>query len=236
MAISTRNLENLPDIERLREICQSIAVLDAILCPEWEKRLYSFDSKWDKNQMMASMKDGEGSHYYILFDDNGVIIKGLLRDCLMDPERKYEPEIYKGVLESAPIIFADFINDAAFDIDNTSFCVWRQYSDKEYKVGNIEFPDDEDPDGSEQLLYILEDNPDIYREFAGEYYNKTIDIKILEKVYDQFPFDHKFIKSINPDIDLKDIIEDLAVIGYPLTVKFTEEISLLKRDVLKDKS
>ena len=154
----------------------------------------------------------------------------------MDPERKYEPEIYKGVLESVPIIFADFINDPAFDIDNTSFCIWRQYSDKEYKVGNIEFPDDEDPDGSEQLLYILEDDPAIYQQFAEEFYNKTIDMKILEKVYDQFPFDHKFIKSINPDVNLKDIIEDLAVIDYPLTVLFTEEVSLLKRDVLKDLS
>lgn len=34
--ISTSNLELLPDILALRNLTNSIAMLEAILCPEWE--------------------------------------------------------------------------------------------------------------------------------------------------------------------------------------------------------
>ena len=38
-------LNNLPNIEKCKRIFQSIAMLDAIIKPEWEYRYYSFDSK-----------------------------------------------------------------------------------------------------------------------------------------------------------------------------------------------
>ncbi len=44
----------LPDIEGLRNLTQSLAMLDAIMSPEWEYRYYSFNSKWDDGEMMAS--------------------------------------------------------------------------------------------------------------------------------------------------------------------------------------
>jgi hypothetical protein len=34
MTISTENLRLLPDVDRLRALLQSLAMLDAILCPE----------------------------------------------------------------------------------------------------------------------------------------------------------------------------------------------------------
>jgi hypothetical protein len=39
--ISTRNLAPIPDIPALRRLTQLLAMLDAILCPEWEERYYS---------------------------------------------------------------------------------------------------------------------------------------------------------------------------------------------------
>ncbi len=44
--ISTRNLAALPGIDDLRRLCQSLAMLDAILEPEWQYRYYSFNSRW----------------------------------------------------------------------------------------------------------------------------------------------------------------------------------------------
>ena len=46
MKISTRNLEGLPDVTRLKRLLQSLAMLDAILMPEWEYRYYSFNAHW----------------------------------------------------------------------------------------------------------------------------------------------------------------------------------------------
>jgi hypothetical protein len=50
----------LPPPEQLRRLCQSLAMLDAIFSPEWQYRLYSFNSRWAKGEMMASMRDGQG--------------------------------------------------------------------------------------------------------------------------------------------------------------------------------
>jgi hypothetical protein len=41
--ISTRDLSHLPDIDHLKSLSQSLAMLDAILCPEWEYRYYSLE-------------------------------------------------------------------------------------------------------------------------------------------------------------------------------------------------
>jgi hypothetical protein len=53
--VSKATLRSLPAIEDLRKLTQSLAMLDAIMSPEWEYRYYSFNSKWDEGEMMASM-------------------------------------------------------------------------------------------------------------------------------------------------------------------------------------
>jgi len=66
-SISTRNLAPLPGIEELKRLCQSLAMLDAIICPRWENRYHSFDCQWGKNMMLASWQNGSGDEYYLLF-------------------------------------------------------------------------------------------------------------------------------------------------------------------------
>jgi hypothetical protein len=44
--ISTRDLSSLPDVDGLRKLLQTLATLDAILCPEWQYRYYSFNRAW----------------------------------------------------------------------------------------------------------------------------------------------------------------------------------------------
>ena len=74
--VTKATLESLPDIEGLRRLSQSLAMLDAIMSPEWDYRYYSFNSKWAENEMMASMRNGQGEEYFILFDSHGAIMKG----------------------------------------------------------------------------------------------------------------------------------------------------------------
>jgi hypothetical protein len=56
--ISSRNLEALPAIDEVKRIAQSLAILDAILMPEWEFRYYSFDAHWGEGEMLASSRAG----------------------------------------------------------------------------------------------------------------------------------------------------------------------------------
>jgi hypothetical protein len=57
----------LPAITELRERCQAFVALDAMLSPEWEWRYYSFDAHWAPGEQMASMRDGSGDAWSIVF-------------------------------------------------------------------------------------------------------------------------------------------------------------------------
>ena len=75
MSLSTATPERLPDIEKLRRLTKSIAMLDAIICPEWEFRYYSYNSKWGRGEEMASMRNGCGDDWFLLFDVHGAALK-----------------------------------------------------------------------------------------------------------------------------------------------------------------
>jgi hypothetical protein len=57
----------LPDIAVVRDRSRSLAMLDAILSPEWEYRYYSFDATWGPEDELASMRNGTGDDYAIVF-------------------------------------------------------------------------------------------------------------------------------------------------------------------------
>jgi hypothetical protein len=83
--ISTRDLSGLPDIDALKRLMQSMAMLDAIMCPEWQYRLYSFNSKWAKGEQMGSMRDGQGDDLFALFTKDGCFLKGFAHEAPMTP-------------------------------------------------------------------------------------------------------------------------------------------------------
>ncbi len=55
-------INELPSVERVKYVAQGLALLDAIIMPEWECRCFSFNCNWDGagQEMMGSMRDGSG--------------------------------------------------------------------------------------------------------------------------------------------------------------------------------
>ncbi|MFF3439818.1 hypothetical protein [Streptosporangium sp. NPDC002721] len=45
----------LPDVPVLRDLCRSMAVLEAILSPEWESHRHSFDTAWNSGDEVLSL-------------------------------------------------------------------------------------------------------------------------------------------------------------------------------------
>ena len=80
MSHEISDINELPNIEDIRKASQSLAMLDLILVQEWEYRYFSFNSIWDSGEMMASMRNGEGDEYFILFSKNGIAGKIFLKD------------------------------------------------------------------------------------------------------------------------------------------------------------
>jgi len=214
-SISTKNLTALPKSNELKKICQSIAMLDAILEPDWEFRYYSFNSKWDETNQMASMRDGSGDHYFILFKPNGVIIKGFAHESVMGIYAVERGHPWSGVLNNVPSEFNDFLTEPAFSTEETSFCIWFKSSENNWTIGDVRFPKGKDPDGSASLLYILDGNPNAYIAWAEEYYDRNLQPKFVEAIYQHKLLTDKLVMGLNPNLSINDLQEDIIEIGYP---------------------
>ncbi len=131
MPISTRDLSGLPNTRTLEKITQSLAVLDAIMSPEWEYRYFSFNPKWDQpsGERMASMSNGSGDEYFLLFTVGGAILKGFDHECPMSTWPRTPNAVWPGVLDHVPEEFAAFLSEPAFNLKDTTFCIWKRSSD-----------------------------------------------------------------------------------------------------------
>jgi hypothetical protein len=209
--ISTRHLSRLPDHAGFRRLTRSLAMLDAILSPEWEYRYYSFNSRWADGEMMASMRDGCGDHWFALFSSRGVALHGLAHEAPM--YRMDNP--WPGVLESVPSILGGFLTEPAFDTKNTTFCIWRTAEDTSWQVGPVQYPPGDDPDGSGGLLAILDAEPRTYLAWAEAYYEHPIDLTAVEALYAHAGLSDELVRSLNPAATLAAIHDDVVEIGYP---------------------
>jgi|SRR5215207_4164099 len=210
----------LPDIPVVRDRSRSLAMLDAILSPEWEYRYYSFNAAWGPAQELASMRNGSGDDYAIVFSPAGAWIRVFAHESPMRPWALEPHRPWPGVLDSVPPVFQACVQEPAFILDGVamvSACLWRQTTDDRWQTGAIDFPAGrEDPDGSEGLLELLvDDSPEAYRRFAEEYYELESDLVAVGEVYALRPLTQPLVSVLNDQLSLADLARDIAEIGYP---------------------
>jgi hypothetical protein len=223
--ISTRDLSKLPGIDDLKRLMQSMAMLDAILRPEWQYRFFSFNSKWSKAKQMGSMRNGQGDDLFALFTRHGCFLKGFWHESEMTPYARDPKRVWPGVLDSVPEEFADGLNEPAFSMGDTTFCIWRTYEDDDWQRGDIKFPKvkpryagaPDDPDGSEWLSSPYDGKPETYLDLATQRYSHstTITLDHVKHIYAHKPLTAALVKAINPEVTLAKLAADVAEIGYP---------------------
>ncbi len=225
--ISTRDLSQLPDVVGLRRLLKSMAVLDAILCRDWQFRFYSFNSHWSGGEQMGSMRNGHGDDFYALFNSAGCFLKGFAHEASMSPYRDDgSREIWPEVIDSVPADFTACLREPAFNIQETTFCIWRRHGDAFWQRGGIEFPVGHDPDGSAKLLSSLDGKPETYREWAEWYFNKPfLTAEMVRPIYKHRPLTDELVSALTPDVQMdygesphltvEDFEDELREIGYP---------------------
>lgn len=190
-------------------------MLDSILSPRWEDRLYSFNSLWCDNEQMGSMRNGCGDEFYVLFNSHGCFVKGFDHESAMSSWGTDEQKPWPGLFEGLPSEFLEASKEPAFSMENISFCIWRLESSACWEQGKFEFVDCEDPDGSEYLLSIFDGNPMTYKKFAAEYYEVDVPLSAINKIYSHSPLTEELVRAINPELCLAELEDDLKEIGYP---------------------
>ncbi|MEU5667975.1 hypothetical protein [Streptomyces longwoodensis] len=210
----------LPPIAELRDLCRSLAVLDAILSPDPEGRYHSFCAGWADGEELASMRNGSGDEYSIVFSAAGAYVRGFAHEAPMSPYGN-DGEPWPGVLDDVPEVFEPFVEEPAFtdhdDVPVVTACLWREATDDRWRHGVIDFPAGRsDPDGAMGLFGLLVDrSPEAYQRFAEDYYEVPVDLQTVRDVYALRPLSQELVSSLNAQVALADLAEDLAETGYP---------------------
>ncbi|MFE3542756.1 hypothetical protein ACFXK0_07270 [Nocardia sp. NPDC059177] len=210
----------LPAIADVRDLCRSVAMLDAILSPDWERRYYSFNAAWADGEEVASMRNGSGDEYSIVFAAAGAYVRGFGHESPMSPYgNDYEP--WPGVIDDVPDVFQGFVEEPAFTDEDgvpvVTACLWREATDDQWRHGTIDFPTGRaDPDGATGLFHLLvERSPESFQRFAEDYYEIPVDLKAVREVYALRPLDQELVSSLNGNLTLADLAQDISEIGYP---------------------
>ncbi|MES9511354.1 hypothetical protein ABWJ92_33980 [Streptomyces sp. NPDC000609] len=210
----------LPAIADLRALCRSLAMLDAILSPDWESRYYSFSAGWADGEEMASMRNGSGDEYSTVFSAAGAYVRGFDHESPMSPfENDGEP--WPGVIDEVPKLFRAFVEEPTFTDEEgvpvVTACMWRGPTDERWCHGTIDFPERAvDPDGAANLFGLLIDrSPEAFQRFAEDYYEVSIDLGAVCHVHALRPLNQELVSLLNPEISLTDLARDISEIGYP---------------------
>ncbi|WP_426490608.1 hypothetical protein [Hymenobacter sp. 102] len=206
--ISTLDPAQLPDAATLQRLCQSLAALDAINSPEPEYRYYTYNPEWDAQEAVFEMTDGEGDQMLVLFRPEGCVINGFLHE--------YDQPDKSQVTRGLPDAFEEFMFGEPVNSIGTTFCLWYTPAHG-WQTGVVENEDD----GSEELLYIFDQNPETYADWANEYYLDGTERELLEPedvaaIYRHEPLTRETARRMNNELeDWPQLAADLDGIGYP---------------------
>jgi len=209
-------LEDIPNSPQLKQLCQSIAMLEAIIMSDWEYRYYSFKTLWDNGTDVFSMRNGSGDEMFVIFIPDGVLIKGFAHESPYSPYQTDPPRVLSGVVDSIPKQFKHLMQEPAFLFSDTTFCCWQKVDSQEWSYGRQPTLKEDGFDGSLQLLAIFDGKPETYHQWASEYYEEKIPLESVKEIYAQIPLNSNLIESINADYDIKAIVSEAREIAYPI--------------------
>lgn len=218
--ISTRNLARLPEPKRLMAAYQSMALLDAIIEPEWWLRYFSFDFGFspDRTISLGSMQNGSGDYLHAIFGPSGCLIHGFAHEYPMTPYANKPPRVFPGVVDQIPKEFASqraALHEEWWN-EMVTFCIWRREADDRWHLGDVKFGDDPDPDGSGFLLSHYDGRPESYHAWAEDYYEpRKLDLAAIKHVFAHRPLTEEIVRTLNPARSMKELADEVREIGYP---------------------
>lgn len=184
-------------------------MLDAIYCADWEERYYSFNQHWSADEQMASMRNGQGDEYFMLFTGGGCIFKTFAHEHAAR-NRVWTPQLSQ-LPALAPVIYREFFQEPAFSMANITSVGWYDPERRQWLMAE---PDSETQAHLDPLLTLMHaDQPAwAYADWAAEYFEVEADV---EEIFNLAPLTQALLYRIS-ETDLADVRADAGEIGYPL--------------------
>lgn len=215
----------LPSIERLRQRCIALAVLECIIDRGWP--YYTYSTAWG-NDEAALMSNGSGDEWAVVFTAEGAFIRVFDHESRMSPFRDRDRELWPGLLDGVPAVFRPQVEEPAFGDETGQFIatavLWRLAGGDRWHAGkDIQFPtprgphDDTGPDGAGLLEILLDGIVNRFVEFAEDYYEITVNRTTVEHIVAHRPLTDTVVQALNPELTVAGLRDYLAAIGYPIT-------------------
>jgi len=207
----------LPDPATLERLSLSIAALDAVLSPEWDFRFFSYDREWSPGQRLASMRDGSGNDYRMLFSDDAAVVRAFDHESDLSPWGRDDGSLIPGLLDRYPDSLRFFIDEAAFRTPGApgadlTFCAWRLAGPGPWLVGSIE----DDGGAAELLDVVLDGTAHGYRRYAIDYFEVDPGVEVINAFLTLHPADPAVVTRLNPEADPVETLAELRSMGYPV--------------------
>ncbi|MBM4360073.1 MAG: hypothetical protein FJ096_18360 [Deltaproteobacteria bacterium] len=191
---------NLPPPEALERICKGLAVLDAILCEDWELRLFSFNAEWgaSRGERMASMRNGEGDSWFIVFSGVHAFFKAYWHEH----ERVDPTAIYDGL----PTALEPHRHEPAFSMSDVTFGGWYEPERGWTLRGTLE-PFTEE-------LSILTGATAVVHAYLASYFEVDVPLDAIEHVVAGEPLEDALVRRLAAGRSSESLRSDLDEIGY----------------------
>lgn len=204
--------QSFPDPRTLGNRAMALAMLDAIICPEFEYRYFNYDAAWGDDEQMGSMRNGDGDHWFLHLGDAGAAIKGFVHELPRGEMRAMARQVQRDV----PAQFSAFLHEPAFEMESVSYCYWRRSGEPAWH--KVDHPDAGLAmwsDGSADYLSILMAPASCYYDYACDYFECEPPLASIEHIYAHAPLTAAVVKSLNPQMSLADAHAAARLIGYP---------------------
>lgn len=211
--------KTLPAPDVLKELLRTQAALDIILVESQEDylRLHHFHPNFLEATDLVKIDNGAGDHMYILFHEEGAVMKGFDHESALSPYANEEETVAPGIYEDVPGELLALLGEET-EREDVTFCLWRISTDTAWKKGDVTIPEDED-DGEGFLLGFIFGDADSWLEWAKDYYEMAESegqLEAVASVYRKEPVSAGIIATLNPARDSAAALEELEAIGYPV--------------------
>ncbi len=188
---------SLPPPEKLERTCKGIAALDAILCEDWSLRYYSFDAAWNATTRarMASMRDGSGDEWFLVFDPAGAFFKASWHAA---------PPL-ASVHEGIPAALHPYVDEPAFSASLATYGGW--FDGTSWVLhGQVGF--------LAEQLEMLAGAAKTYQAHARDYFEVDLPLEAIEHVLAGKPIDAGVLAELGSNRTINELAADLKQIGY----------------------
>ncbi|MBR7834167.1 hypothetical protein KDL01_12905 [Actinospica durhamensis] len=196
-----------------------MAALEVILNPGRWGRQFAFEATWGPSWQRASMLNGAGDEYSIVFTPDGAWAFGFDHESEMSPYRCDPLALWPGLLDGMPEAFRALVDEPAFcDPDGPTMratvCFWRERGAAGWACGAPMAPTRPGEDGGAGWLFeVLCGGAEGYGAFARDNYRAEIDVEAVQQVYGLKQLTPEVIARLNPGADVSVLADGLGAIG-----------------------